>query len=47
MVLLEMKQQINWQEQDLNICSQDLNQPVASQSELPRELSGTRRREIT
>jgi hypothetical protein len=27
-VLLEMKQQIYWQEQDLNILSQDLNQPV-------------------
>jgi hypothetical protein len=32
-VLLGMKQQIYWQEQDLNIRSQDLNQPAASQSE--------------
>jgi hypothetical protein len=31
MVLLEMKWQINWQEQDLNIRSQDLNRLVASQ----------------
>jgi ribonuclease HI len=27
--IAETKQQINWQEQDLNTCSQDLNQPVA------------------
>jgi hypothetical protein len=39
-VLLEMKQQIYWQEQDLNISSQDLNQPVAFNLELPREQSG-------
>jgi hypothetical protein len=39
-VLLEMKQQIYWQEQDLN-------QPVASQLELPREQSGTGRTNIT
>jgi hypothetical protein len=35
-----MKQQINWQEQDLNIHSQDLNQLAASQLELPRKQSG-------
>jgi hypothetical protein len=29
-VLPEVKQQIYWQEQDLNILLQDLNQPVAS-----------------
>jgi hypothetical protein len=46
-VLLEMKQQIYWQEQDLNIHSQNLNQPVASQLELPREQSGTGLTEIT
>jgi hypothetical protein len=46
-VLLEMKQQIYWQEEDLNIRSQDLNQPVASQLELPRELSGTERTDVT
>jgi hypothetical protein len=46
-VLLEMKQQIYWQEQDLNIHSQDLNQPVTPQLELPRERSGTGRTEIT
>jgi hypothetical protein len=34
--LLEMKRQISWQEQDLNIRPQDLNQLVASQLELPR-----------
>jgi hypothetical protein len=39
-VLLEMKQQIYFQEQDLN-------QPVASQLELPRERSGTGQTEIT
>jgi hypothetical protein len=37
-VLLEMKQQIYWLEQDLNIHSQDLNQPVASQSVAKRAL---------
>jgi hypothetical protein len=46
-VLLEMKQQIYLQEQALNIHSQDLNQPVASQLELPRERPGTGRTEIT
>jgi hypothetical protein len=46
-VLLVMKRQIYWQEQDLNIRSQDLNQPVASQLELSRERSGTGRTEIT
>jgi hypothetical protein len=46
-ILLEVKQQIYWQEQDLNICSHDLNQPVASQSELPREWSETGQIEIT
>jgi hypothetical protein len=46
-VLLEMKQQIYWQEQDLNILSKDLNQPVVLQSELPRERSETGRTEIT
>jgi hypothetical protein len=40
-VLMVMKQQINWQEQDLNIRSQDLNQLAASQLELPRKRSGT------
>jgi hypothetical protein len=45
-VLLEMKQQFYWQEQDLNIRSQDLNQPVASQLEKPKERSGTGRTEI-
>jgi hypothetical protein len=35
-VLLVMKRQINWQEQDLNIRSQVLNQLVASQLEVPR-----------
>jgi hypothetical protein len=34
--LLGMKLQIIWQKQDLNTCSQDLNQPVASHLELPR-----------
>jgi hypothetical protein len=43
-LLLEMKQ-IYWQEQDLNIRSQVLNQPVASQLEFPRERSGTGRTE--
>jgi hypothetical protein len=33
---LEMKQQINWQGQDLNIHSRDLNQSAESQFELPR-----------
>jgi hypothetical protein len=46
-VLLERKQLIYWQVQDLNIRSQDLNQPVASELELPRERSGTGRTEIT
>jgi hypothetical protein len=40
--LLEIKRHINWQEQDLNTHSQDLNQLVASQLELPRKQSGTR-----
>jgi hypothetical protein len=40
-VLMAMKQQINWQEQDLNTRSQDLNQLAASQLELPRKRSGT------
>jgi hypothetical protein len=39
-VLLQMKQHIYWQEEDLN-------QPVASQLELPRERSGTGRTETT
>jgi hypothetical protein len=39
--LLEMKQQIYWHEQDLNIRSRDLNQPAASQLELPRGRSAT------
>jgi hypothetical protein len=34
--LLEMKQRVYFQEQDLNIRSQDLNQPVASRLEFPR-----------
>jgi hypothetical protein len=42
-----MKLQINWQEQDLNICSQDLNHFAASQLELPRKQSGTGWTEIT
>jgi hypothetical protein len=42
-----LKRQISWQEHELNIRSQDLNQPVASQLELPREQSGTGRTEIT
>jgi hypothetical protein len=42
-----MKQQIYWQEQDLNIRSQELNQLVASQLEFPRERSGAGRTEIT
>jgi hypothetical protein len=46
-VLLEMKQQIYWQEQDLNIRSQELNQLVASQLEFPRERSRIGRTEIT
>jgi hypothetical protein len=46
-VLLVMKRQFNWQEQDLNIRSQDLNQLVASQLELPRKRSGPGRTEIT
>jgi hypothetical protein len=36
-VLLEMKQQTIWQEQGLNH-SQDLNQPLASQLELSKDL---------
>jgi hypothetical protein len=32
---------------DLNISSQDLNQPVASETELPKERSGTGQTEIT
>jgi hypothetical protein len=40
-LLLEMKLQIYWQEQDLNIHSQDLNQLAASQLEFPRKQSGT------
>jgi hypothetical protein len=39
-VLLEIKWQINGQEQDLNIRSQDLNQLVASQLELPESSQG-------
>jgi hypothetical protein len=34
---LEMKEQTIWQQQGLNIRSQDLNQPLASQLELPKE----------
>jgi hypothetical protein len=40
-VLMAMKLQISWLEQDLNIRSQDLNQFAASQLELPRKRSGT------
>jgi hypothetical protein len=40
-VLLEIKQQTYWQEQGLNIRSEDLNQPVVSQLELPKEQSRT------
>jgi hypothetical protein len=46
-VLLVMKRQISWQEQDLNIHTQDVNQLAASQLELPRKRSGTGRIEIT
>jgi hypothetical protein len=45
--LLVMKRQISWQERDLNIRSQDLNQLATSQLELPRKRSGTGRTEIT
>jgi hypothetical protein len=41
-----MKRQISWQEQDLNMHSQDLNQLAASQLELPRKQSGTGQTEI-
>jgi hypothetical protein len=41
-----MKRQISCQERDLNIRSQDLNQLVASQLELPRKRSGTGQIEI-
>jgi hypothetical protein len=44
--LLEMTQQIYWQEQDLNIHSKNLNQPVASQSKLPKEQSETDRQKL-
>jgi hypothetical protein len=37
----------NWQGEDLNIRSQDLNQLAASQLELPRRQSGTGWKEIT
>jgi hypothetical protein len=40
-VLMAMKQQISWLEQDLKIHSQDLNQLAASQLELTRKRSGT------
>jgi hypothetical protein len=40
-VLLVRKRQISWQEQDLNIHSQDLNQLAASQLELSRKRSVT------
>jgi hypothetical protein len=36
-VLLEMKRQISWEKQDLNIRSQDLNQLAASQLEFPKK----------
>jgi hypothetical protein len=42
-----MKQQISWQEQNLNICSQDMKQLEASQLELPKKRSGTEQTEIT
>jgi hypothetical protein len=42
-VFLKMKQQIYLQEQELNVRSQDLNQPVAFQLEMPRERSRTGR----
>jgi hypothetical protein len=42
-----MKRQIIWQEQDLNIRSYDLNPLATTQLELPRERSGTGRKEIT
>jgi hypothetical protein len=45
-VLLVMKQQISWQEQDLNVHSYDLNQLVASEVELPRKWSRTGQTEI-
>jgi hypothetical protein len=46
-VIANNETEIYRQEQDLNIRSQDVNQPVASQSELPRERSGTGSTEIT
>jgi hypothetical protein len=46
-VLLEIKWHINWQEQGLNIRSQELNQLAASQLELPRKWSESGRTEIT
>jgi hypothetical protein len=45
--IVVMKRQISWQEQDLNIRSQDLKQLAAPVLELPRERSGTGRTEIT
>jgi hypothetical protein len=41
-----MKQQINWQGQDLNIRSRDLKQLAESQFELPRKRSATGSTEI-
>jgi hypothetical protein len=41
-VLQGMKPQINWQEQDLNSRSQDLNQLAASQLELPKKQRSTK-----
>jgi hypothetical protein len=46
-VLLEMKRQFNWHEQDVNIHSQYLNQLVASHFELPRKRTGTGQTETT
>jgi hypothetical protein len=46
-LLLVMKRHLSWQEQRLNIRSQDLNQLAASQLELPRKWSGIARTEIT
>jgi hypothetical protein len=44
--LLVMKRQITWQERELNIHSQDLNQLAASQLDLLRKRTGTGQTEI-
>jgi hypothetical protein len=40
-VLMVMKHEINWPDQDLNTRSQDMNQLAASQLVLPRKRSRT------